>query len=486
MQDWIVPEIASVKMGDKRLNDRCGIVLDQLSLKPSVSIPAAAGGNWNDTKSIYRFFDNERVSETEILRPHREATTQRIRQEKVVLLIQDTTEIDLTRREEKVDDAGPLNEESRWGYYAHLLLAITPESVPLGVVNTHVWGRDLAEFTAHKGDKKAKEKEKKDRGIEDKESNRWLAGYQKGCEIAEQAQDTLVVVVSDSEGDIFECFLESVINKGKHKASWLIRACQDRRLAEKGPGHSWKKLWQDLRVAEVSGRLRINISKSVPSSKDKRKRKQARSAREALVEVRAKTVTIRGPERTNGRLANTVVNAVYVREISPPPTGEQPLDWLLLTCLPICTFEEVCKVIDYYCCRWQIEIYFRVLKSGCKVEQLQFEKGHNYRAALAMYMIIAWRVMYVLMLGRECPEMSCDLLFSEAEWKAVYMVVKKMAPPAKPPTLGVMVLLIASLGGYLGRKHDGPPGPKTMWIGMQRMADLAEAWRTFGHSEMGG
>jgi hypothetical protein len=127
----------------------------------------------------------------------------------------------------------------------------------------------------------------------------------------------------------------------------------------------------------------------------------------------------------------------------------------------------------------QIEVYFKVLKSGCKIEDRQFQDAEHYLPCVALYMVVAWRVMYVMMLGRERPEMSCAELFSETEWKAVYTVVRSQPAPQQPPKLSAMVLMIASLGGHLGRKHDGPPGPKTMWIGMQRMRDLALAWDAF-------
>jgi hypothetical protein len=136
-------------------------------------------------------------------------------------------------------------------------------------------------------------------------------------------------------------------------------------------------------------------------------------------------------------------------------------------------------VIEYYCVRWQIEIYFRVLKSGCKAEDRQLETADRYKPCLALYMIVAWRVMYMMMLGRKCPEMPCDSVLSEDEWKAVYRIVKGEEPPRETPNLQKMVYMIASLGGHLGRKSDGPPGPKTMWIGMQRMMDFARAWRAF-------
>ena len=179
------------------------------------------------------------------------------------------------------------------------------------------------------------------------------------------------------------------------------------------------------------------------------------------------------------KLPDIYVNAILVKE-EHPPAGEEPIEWLLLTSLPIETFAEVKKVLEYYCCRWEIEIYFRTLKSGCKIEDLQFERQDRFEVCLAMYMIVAWRVLYLLMLGRECPKMRCDEILSASEWKSVYMIVKAKKAPATPPMLTDMVKMIAELGGYLNRKGDGDPGPQTMWIGLQRMRDFAAAWSAFG------
>ena len=144
------------------------------------------------------------------------------------------------------------------------------------------------------------------------------------------------------------------------------------------------------------------------------------------------------------------------------------------------SFAEATEKLDWYTKRWCIEIYHKTLKSGCKIEDLQFERQDRYEVCLAMYMIVAWRVLYVLMLGRVCPKMRCDAVLSEAEWKSVYVIAQNEQPPAKPPLLADMVTMIAEMGGYLNRKHDGPPGPKTMWIGLQRMRDFAVAWAAFG------
>ncbi len=134
---------------------------------------------------------------------------------------------------------------------------------------------------------------------------------------------------------------------------------------------------------------------------------------------------------------------------------------------------------NYYCGRWGIEIYFRILKSGCKVEESQLQTAERFLPYLALCMVVAWRIQYLVMLGRECPDLPCDVAFDDDEWKTVYAAVKNQPPPKKPPSLKTMIGLVASLGGYLGRKGDGEPGPKVLWVGLQRMTDLVRGWRAF-------
>jgi Transposase Tn5 dimerisation domain len=227
------------------------------------------------------------------------------------------------------------------------------------------------------------------------------------------------------------------------------------------------------------GHATIQVSKRAATTGNGRKRRLPRDSRDAKVTVRSTRTQLRPPQRPGEPLPAVWVNALLVREDNPPP-GEEPIEWLLLTSLPVETFAEACAVIEYYCCRWEIEVYFRVLKSGCKIEDLQFQAESRFQVCLAMYLIVAWRVLYALKLGRECPDMSCEAVFTPAEWQSVYVIAKRAAAPKKPPTLGVFIPIIASLGGYLGRKNDGPPGPQTMWIGLQRMRDFAIAWSAFG------
>ena len=172
------------------------------------------------------------------------------------------------------------------------------------------------------------------------------------------------------------------------------------------------------------------------------------------------------------------VNVILCYEKNPPK-GQERLQWLLITSVEVTNAERAIEIVQWYLCRWQIELFFKILKSGCEIEDLQFENLDRISNCIALYMIVAWRILYLTMLGRCCPNISCDAVLDESEWKAVYAVVTKKKPPKKPPELNTMVKMIASLGGYLNRKHDGDPGNQVMWLGMQRMRDFAIAWEIF-------
>lgn len=172
------------------------------------------------------------------------------------------------------------------------------------------------------------------------------------------------------------------------------------------------------------------------------------------------------------------VNVVLVEEQNPPADCE-PIQWLLVTSLPIDTLEQVQQIVQCYCLRWQIEIFFKTLKSGCRIERRLFENLPRTLNSLAVYSIIAWRVMYLCRLGRECPDLSCEVVFSASEWKSVYSVVKRQPLPETPPTLNEMIRMIATLGGFVDRPKN-EPGPQTLWIGLQRLNCFSLAWDTFG------
>ena len=170
---------------------------------------------------------------------------------------------------------------------------------------------------------------------------------------------------------------------------------------------------------------------------------------------------------------------MLVRETSVTDR-DQPLEWLLLTSLPIGKREEVELVIEYYLKRWMIELFFKVLKSGCKIESRRFEHIDRLLPALSLYLNIAWRSLYVCRVSCAYADACCEMLYTEAEWKGVWQFATKTEPPSEPPKLMELTRLMAGLGGYVNRKNSGPPGPQTVWLGLQVMYTIAECWLTFG------
>jgi Transposase DNA-binding/Transposase Tn5 dimerisation domain/Transposase DDE domain len=472
---WAVEEMKTADLNDKRLNDRLAIVLSQLGAHPTASIPAACGG-WAETTAAYRFFDNEKTTFQNILQPHIDCTHTRIASQRVVLLVPDTTEVDVTRPQQQVLGVGPLDGSSRCGVFLHEMHAFTPDGTPLGTVQAIPWARD-EDKQAASGQTRA---ERAATPIEEKESFRWVLSMEHAREVARQHPQTQIIYAADSEADIYEVIAEGM--EEPRTADWIVRACQDRALVDDSeePTISQAYLREEVLAAPVLFQQQIKIrGREAKVSCEDRGRRQPRESRDALVEVRAAHVTLRAPRRKTGQLRDVRVSVVMVTEVNPPD-DDIPVEWILLTSLPIDTIDQVRLVVQYYCMRWMIEVFFRTLKSGCRVEERRFETLDRLLPSLAVYLAVTWRVLYVCRLGRSCPEISCEAVFEPGEWQSVYQVVKREAPPKQPPRLQEMVRIVAQLGGYINRKREDEPGPQTVWLGLQRMHDIALCWQVFG------
>jgi hypothetical protein len=463
-------------LADERLEKRVALILSALGERPTASIPAACGGH-AETTAAYRFFNNESVIPQAILQPHYDRTKQRVAENRVVLMVQDTTELDLTRPKVQVVGAGPMDASARRGAFLHLMEAFTDDGTPLGAVWADMWTRPDEEVPLSQEER---QKQRKVTPIEQKESYRWLEGLRQARAVAQESPTTTCVCIADSEADIYE-----VIAEGRgidHPVQWLIRAGADRSLLEAGEAQEQAAhLREAVMAAPVLFTQRITVRGRTPKTGcETRGRRRARTDRETEVEVRATTATLRPPRRPDRELPPVTANVVQVRELRPP-RGDEPVEWILVTTLPVVTIENVRTIIQYYTVRWLIEVLFRVLKSGCRVEERRFEHIDRLLPCLAVYVIVAWRTMMVCRMGRSCPDIDCEAIFEPAEWKAVYMVVKRQNPPKRPPRLEEIIRLIGQLGGWVNRPNRKDlPGVQTIWLGLQRMHDLASAWVIFG------
>lgn len=451
-------ELAGVDLGDQRLNRRSVKVIEALAANPEASINGAASG-WGDTLAAYRLFDNPAVTPEKILEPHTQATLGRIQEQPVVLLVQDTTELDYTKHPPQ--DVRCLNTEDRLGLYQHLELAITPEQVPLGVVGIDWYDRPAETLGTRSARKQAP--------IEEKESYRWLVGYHRCCAIAERCPETQIICVADSEADIYDIFTAARDQTGR-RADYIIRGYEDRCTPKRNPA-AGPSVYHKVRDEVINSPLLTTIFVDLEET-------PKRKARRAQLTVRALTVTVK-PPHNRPSLQTITHNVVLVEEVNGPG-DDTDVCWLLLTTLPIETVADVLQVIAHYRARWSIETFFRMLKSGCTVEEIGLETKARLLNALTMYNIIAWRILYLTYLNRATPDLPCTAVFTDDEWQPVWRVVTRTALPATVPRLSDIMKLITQLGGYNNRATERPAGPQSVWIGLRRMLDYSIAWLIFG------
>jgi hypothetical protein len=450
---WAEAEFKTIDLGDARLNRRAIKIVETLGLAPGRTIPQAFQ-SWGSTKACYNFFSNGLISEKKLIAPHIKQTIERMKEYPVVLLPNDTSEIDYNLKNSMEGRERITNTKK--GLWLHSTIAVTPERTMLGIVDVNFWKRKL--------EINSQGSEQDKLPIENKESYRWLQSYRKSCELAKEMPDTQLISISDREGDIIEIFDEVSKQKDSGKAADIIVRSQYDRLLEGKKGKQ-EKLRQKLKEAPSVGEIEFVIASN-----------EKRSGRKIKQKIKGINVSI----KPSNKKVTVQINAIMAIE-EDPPEGEEALTWILMTSLPVNTFENVVQVLKYYLSRWEIETFFKVLKSGCKIEERQLQTTERMKALITIFMILAWRVMFTMMMGRVQGEMPCDVIFDEAEWKSVYKILnKKQALPEKAPTLGEFVKMIAVLGGYVNRKSEGPPGVKVIWKGMARMLDFALAWEAFG------
>lgn len=447
--NWIEEEFAHIDLKDPRLNKRANKILCDQNSNPGGSIHGSSSSKAS-AKGAYRFFDNSKVNREDLLSPHKERTLERIRKEEVILLVNDTTELDFTSQPRK-EGTGVLSYEAQRGFYMHPIIAVTPDKLCLGVVDIQLIVRPVEEF--------GKSKNRAKIPIEDKESYKWILSYQAASSIQEELETTQAIIVGDREADIFEFFVEA--GNDTSGLNYIIRAYHNRRLEKE-----IELLWPHMDSLE--GKL---IEVQVP-------RKKGNPARMATCELKYDTVELKAPGKKNDGQPISV-HVVYVVEKNPP-SGVEPISWMLLTDIAVSTPEEALQIVKYYIARWQIEVYFKVLKSGCKVQADQLETKERFENALIFYMIVAWRILYTTMLSRVNPNVSCEIAFDEAEWKALWCYTNKTGKlPKEPPTLKEMTIMLAQLGGYKHWRADSVPGVCTMWKGFVILNAITSMWKIF-------
>jgi hypothetical protein len=453
-QDWVEEEFGTIRLYDERLKRRLYAVARDFYNSPCANIPETCSGSKARMLGAYRFFQNPKVSMNIILSAHTEATVERIKKERVVLCPQDTTTLNYSTHL-LTGGLGPISKGlNSLGLLLHDTLAFTEKGTPLGILQGQCWARDP--------EPKGKGSRSQEAPLEQKESAKWLKSFRQVSRIQKACPENLLVSIGDREADIYELFQEAT-KKGAPKL--LVRATRGRqRKTEQKP------LWDYLGQQQIAVSQQIHIP-----------RHGSRWERDSWLDIRFAKVALQPPR---GYTTPITVWAVYAMENARfVPPKAKPVEWLLLTTIEVTNAEEAIKMVAWYTQRWGIEVYHKTLKSGCGMEDRQLAEAERLEVCLGLDMVVAWRVDYLKMLGREKPDLPCTVFFEDAEWKALYYLVNKnpILPP-QPPTIRQAVFMVASKGGFLGRKGDGFPGTKTIWRGLVKLDVAAEMFDFMNHN----
>lgn len=448
-RDWVEEELGAIEVYDERLKERVCTLARDFYAKPGALVPQACNGSVAKMKAAYRFFDNKQINMQVLLQPHIEATVQRAKTYQTVLAVQDTTTLDYTAHV-AAEGLGPIchQNDSCIGLVLHDTMAFSVEGVALGLLDLQCWARDPEQA--------GKKYQRAQLPIELKESNKWLKSYRAVAEAQRLCPETMLVSVGDREADIYELFDEVKATEGGPEL--LVRADKGRqRRVEQ------ELLWDKMAQLPVSGYRQVHIP-----------RNGKRQARTAELEIRYSEVVLQPPQNKKLPLIN--IWAVYAVEINYPPEVKEPIEWMLLTTVAVTSLEQAEERMAWYSKRWGIEVYHRILKSGCRIEDRRLGNADRLESCIAIDAVVAWRILLLTMQGRETPDMPCDAILSQDEWRALCAFFTNKLPPTKPPSLKEAVWMIAKLGGFLGRKGDGHPGTTTVWRGLQRLEDIAIAF----------
>lgn len=458
VSSWVENELRGSEFKDKRLHRRVRLILEQLGSNPGGTVPLACQ-DWANTKAAYRFFDNDRVDETEILEGHFQATRARMPSDRgPILVLHDTTEFTYKREDIKaigmttVTATGTKADgrprlHTVCGILMHSSLAVTTEGLPLGLAAIKFWSRDK-----FKGTNALKKKINPTRvPIEAKESVRWLDNMRQSS--TRLGDPTRCVHIGDRESDIYELFCEAA----EIKTHFLLRTCVNRRA-----GKGDHTVSTEMATTRCRGLYRVEVCARDGSTSV------------AVIELRYRHIKVLPPIGKQGRYPSLQLTVLHATERGRPK-GRDPIDWKLITDLPIKTPRDAVEKLRWYALRWKIETFHKILKSGCRAEQSKLRTAERLVHLLAIFCIISWRIFWLTMMQRATRRATPTLAFTTLEVNLLSRIGGKDStkPGRRAASLHFCLLQLARLGGYLNRRGDGPPGNTVMWRGMTRLTDVA-------------
>lgn len=429
-------EAGHLYLGDKRRNNRFISIVEHKVNQPFESIPQL-GESWSDIKMTYAFYDNDKIPESQIADCIEKATIERCLRSKVVLNVMDTTSVNFSSSAEGL---GYLDHGQGEGLMVHTSFALNEQGCPLGLLHQKIWARDKSQM--------GKKKFRATRDISEKESYRWVESMQEAEKMLSGV--ALVVHIADRESDIYELFA----TPRRQGSELLIRAVHDRKTLL---GNS---MWKEIESQPVLSSFEVEIPKVTTEEVKKVK-----------MNLKAGMVLL-SPPNNKTHLPSLIVHGIVVQSTNT----NSPLEWRLISTMPVQTAQQGMQCVNWYSFRWRIERLHYILKSGCRLEDLQLRHIKALRKAILVYSLCAFKIMQMLYLSRIHPNQSCINYFEQFEWELLCCLNNKSPVPChNPPTLQQCVIWIAKMGGYLARNADGPPGVKNLWRGLQKLNTILYA-----------
>lgn len=415
-ENWAQQEFGGAPLGDARLSARLVEIAASKAEQPGRAFAGVAQGDWPAVKAYYRLIDHpdeEAVSVAHILQPHREQTVRRMKAQRTVLCIQDGSDLDYTSLAQceglGIIGTNQTTAQSR-GLHLHTTLAVAPNGLPLGVLRAQCQAPQL-KSAADKRPSWAVP-------IEEKETFCWIEGLRDMMDLAAEMPQTRLIAVCDREADFFALFEEQ---RGKPAVDLLVRANHNRTVSDEP-----YKLFEAIRQAPLQTQVQVHVPRQSARPKlSKKKARPKRPGRQANLEVRYQRIQLRPPKYHSDKapLDVWVIHAVE----TAPPEGTDAVEWFLLTTVSIGSPEDAVQCLRWYCLRWRIEDWHRVLKSGCRIEQVAHHTAERIRRAIAINLVIAWRIMLMTLMGRQTPELPPEVLFSDIELQVLRAYAKKKA-----------------------------------------------------------
>lgn len=433
-------ESCHLELGDKRREKRFVKIVEQLVNNPQRNICDRCY-SWPDIKGTYRFLSNNNIKESALMDGISQATRERSLQKELILCLQDTTNIAF---DSSADGLGYLDHGMGTGVMAHNILAVDDQGCPVGILHQNIWERDLSQ--------RGKAKNRKERDITEKESNRWPQGLMACEKILSDCKK--MVTVADREADIYELFaMPRAAN-----SELLIRAVHDRKTL------LGNTIWEEVAQQRIIGSFNAEIGNS-------------HTGEITTVKMQIRTgMVLLAPPKTRPHLQAIIVNGLLVRQ--EDATEQKGLEWRLISSMPIENEQMAKQLVKWYSYRWRIERFHYILKSGCKLEQLQLRTLPALRKAVITYSLAAFKLMEMLYQSRINPQQPATNYLSEQECQAVYIYNYQTKLVSNTSlTLSKAIWMIARMGGYIGRNNDRPPGIKTLWRGLQNLHSIMQVYQ---------